>query len=80
MGTGDSKYPIDVDLGEGQSGDESPHSKVSQSQFTVRVLQLTGERQIWGAPSSRSFGLEGDQPHVGTEREPNQNTGENYAV
>ncbi len=26
--SGNIKFPVDVDFGEGQSGDESPHSKV----------------------------------------------------
>ena len=28
--TGDAKFPVGVDFGEGQSGDESPHSKIYQ--------------------------------------------------
>ena len=76
LGIGDLKIPIDVDFGEGQSGDESPHSKVDDSVF-IKIRNMTGRTIhdtahcstfFWSASSSRSFGLECGQQRMGTDR------------
>ncbi len=42
IGTGDLRFSVGVDLGEGQSGDESPHSKVVR----LSLLQPPGPDRL----------------------------------
>ena len=36
--TGDVQFPVGADFGEGQSGDESPHSKICQAHSDYKLF------------------------------------------